>query len=546
MFKLFLRARVRTMDPRRPRGQSLLTFADRVVAVFDEPDPDLTLPGAVERFDLGGRCLMPAFSDTHAHPLYWGLALGQLRLEEARSAPDVAQMVAEAARKTPPGRPILGAGWSANDWPADAPAPSAKMLDDAAPDHPVLLDSRCRHIAWANRAALALASVTRDTPDPAGGEIVRDATGEPSGLLRETAVDLLKDALPKPNLMERREALARAAAEASRNGVVSIHALSIRPEEALDEFGLLLDESREGRWPLRLLYYLPGERLDDIAALRLGATDPAGRVAIGGVKFFADGSLGGRTAWMRDPYIGEPENRGIPRLEPQELEEAVHRATDAGLGLAVHAIGDAAISMVLDAYEKGRAREAETRPGRRPVTYRIEHLQTVQREDIARCARLGVWAPMQPAHLLGDWKAADRFLGPDRAAMTFALRSILDVGVRVTFGSDAPIETASIPLALRAAVDRRGPGGPAQSWHPEQRIALEEALRAYTTSPAELAGDAHQRGMLRPGMAADLVILDRDPATLAPEELSDLRVEATFREGECLFGEEFLASRRKR
>lgn len=542
MFTLYANGAILTMDPARPRAGSLLAFADRVVALFDEPSPDLTLPGGLRRVDLRGRCLLPAFTDSHIHLLNWGLSLDELDLSRARSLDDLLALVATAHAALPEGRAIRGAGWSADDWPGGPPASPRREFERVAPGRAVSLGSRCHHVAWASGRALELAGLLDPNAPPVeGGEVVRDARGEPTGVLKENALWRLYAALPEPTEEENERALDLALSRVHRCGVAAIHSV-----ETLAAYELYQRRAREGRLPLRVLFYLPGAEMDRALALKIGEGErgaaPLGRLKIGGAKFFSDGALGGRTAWMSAPYMGEPTNFGIATMTRDEANDIVARATEAGLGLAIHAIGDAAISMLLDAFELGRALEAKRSRHRPPTTYRVEHLQTIAPEDIARCARLGVWGMMQPVHLLGDWKLAERNLGPERAGRAHVLRSLLDGGVRLAFGSDAPIEVPDVPLSLHAAVNRRDlDEKPAGGWRPEQRIRVEEALRAHTLAGAEVAGDAARRGWLGPGVAADFAILDRDPTAIPSDELRHLNVEGTTLDGEFVFASEALA-----
>jgi predicted amidohydrolase YtcJ len=542
MFTLLTHASVLTMDERRPRAGSLLMAAGRIVALFDEQEPDLTLPRGVAKFDLGGACLMPSFTDSHIHFLDWGFSLDRLDASGAASPIELAervgtQLARRAAGGADPSAPLFGNGWLESDWHATGGPPrSTAPLDAVAPQTPVVLYSRCTHQAWLNAAALRRCGIRDDTPDPPRGRIVRDAAGHATGVLQEEAIrELVEPALP----------LRRALEAAHDAGITGVHCL-----EPVETFATYCAAARDGELPMRIRFYLPGALLlggssaggaDDFG---LATSDAGGRVSLAGFKFFADGALGGRTAWMDAPYLGDGENRGMATLTPAELSEIVRRAVPLRAELAIHAIGDAAVAMVLDAYEEARRLETERWPGRPLLRHRIEHLQTIRPEDIARAARLGIWAPMQPIHLMDDWAAADRLLG-ERAERCYRCASALAAGVQVAFGSDAPIAPPAVPLSLHAAVTRtdlrdRPEGG----WLAGEAVTIEQALRAHTHAGARLAGDGATRGWLGEGSVADLVVLDCDPTEIDPEDLRHLRVLATLIEGEVVAGNDWIASRR--
>jgi len=301
-----------------------------------------------------------------------------------------------------------------------------------------------------------------------------------------------------------------------------------------------MQEARaHGELGLRIAYYLPRSAMDSAiqAGIRSGLGDA--RLSFQGIKMFVDGSLGGRTAWMLAPLVGEPDNTGIPVTCGEELREAVRKANTNGLSCAIHAIGDRAIRDVVDAYEAAAAALAD-RPGDRArLRNRIEHCQTVDAADFARIGRLGISACMQPVHLFGDWRAADRFLGPERSMHTYALRSLARAGARLAFGSDAPVETVHIGSGLCAAVWRRDAEGlPKAGWNMEEAVTMDEALRAYCLAGPEITLDENDRGALSPGKRADLAVLGADPYSATPEQLIALRVTATMIDGEWVHGED--------
>jgi predicted amidohydrolase YtcJ len=388
---------------------------------------------------------------------------------------------------------VIGHGWDANPWTE----PPDRHALDLVHANPVYLDSLDVHAAWVNSAALAVARITRDTADPSGGRIVRDAAGEPTGLLLERAVRLVADVLPHPSWEILDEAVLDAQAEAHRLGVTGIH--DVEDERALQCFRRL---EASGDLRLRVLFHPPVTSLPDL--IRRGARSGAGTpwLGMGGVKLFLDGSLGSRTAWMLAPYEGS-RDRGMPVTGEREAAEAMRAAAVNGIAVTVHAIGDAAVRRALDLLDP---------LPRVALPHRIEHLQCIHPADLARASRAGVVASMQPAHLLTDIPLVDRHWG-GRGGGAYAFRSLLQRGTTVVFGSDVPVASIDPRHGVFAALERTGFDGASRSaWRPEEKIGFEEVVRGYTAAAALASGTARRLGTLGPGRAADLVAWAVDPA----------------------------------
>lgn len=528
-FTLLEHADVVTMHPARPHARSILLGGGRVLAVFDSPQPDLVLPDC-QRIDLQGRCLMPGFTDAHIHFVTWGSHLSKLDVGAARSADDVAQAIAArlaAQPLTPQSQAEIleVVNWMPNLWANPTLPTSPAWLDAVAPDRPVVLRSRCLHLAWLNSAAMQVAGLEATMADPPGGRLERNEHGQLTGLLLETATKIARDLLPDNSFECRRQSLTAARREGFKLGITGIHSL-----ETLDDFVVFQEAIRDDIPIPRVLFYFPYLALDDLCDLKVQSARSAGFLTIGGIKIFSDGSLGGRTAWMHAPYEGEPGNFGIPIHEVPALRALISRASAAGLACAVHAIGDAAITAVLDAFE------AAPRPTGAPLRHRIEHLQTVRRSDLARCAHLGVAASVQATHLMDDWAPALRLLGTERASMTYAFRQARDAGITLMLGSDAPVAYPSVAASLYAAVNRQDLADqPAGGWFAAERLTVAEALEAHTAIPAQFAGDGHQRGVITPGALADLVVLEANPLLVPSAQLKHLRVLATILEGRTVY-----------
>ena len=462
----------------------------RIRAVGRAAAIDRQAPRHLPRFECAGSLITPGFVDGHTHFAMWAMARRRVRLAGARTR---GEAVARVAAGAPMQGWIVGHGWDANGW-ADPPDRHAL---DAAHASPVYLDSLDVHAAWVNSAALAVARISRDTPDPPGGRIVRDAAGEPTGLLLERAVELVARVVPAPSSEILDDAMREAQAEAHRLGVTGIH--DVEDEAAWRAFRRL---ELSGELRLRVLFHPPVASLPDL--IRRGERSGGGTpwLGMGGVKLFLDGSLGSRTAWMLEPYEGS-RDRGMPVAGEQEAGAAMRAAAASGIAVTVHAIGDAAVRRALDLLED---------LPRVALPHRIEHLQCVHPADLARSARSGIVASMQPAHLLTDIPLVERHWG-GRGRGAYAFRSLLESGTTVVFGSDVPVASIDPRVGVYAAMERKGSGGaPAAGWRAEEKIGLEDVVRGYTTAAARASGTSRRLGTLRRGADADLVAWAVDPA----------------------------------
>jgi len=460
----------------------------RIVEVGSASLLEPKIPRGVPRFDLPRALVTPGFVDGHTHFAMWGLARERVHLAGVASLREALTRVSQAV---PVQGWVLGHGWEASRW--EAP-PDRWNLDQIQP-LPVCLDSLDVHGVWVNSAALAVCGIGRDTPDPAGGRILRDGNGEPTGLLLERAVELIRPHLPAPAPDQILAVLRGAQQEAHRLGVTGIH--NVEGMEVLDAFRRM---ESEGELALRVLFHPPVAALPQLLAAGIRSGRGSGWLRIGGIKIFLDGSLGSRTAWMLEPYEGS-RDRGLPITAEAEARSAVRAAAAGGLGCTVHAIGDAAVRFALDLLAD---------LPRTAVRHRIEHLQCVHPDDLARAARSGIVASMQPVHLLADVPLADARWGA-RSRGAYACRSLLDQGTQLVFGSDAPVAPLDPREGVFAALERKAtPGSP--SWYPMERIGFREAVSAYTAAAADAGGERGRRGTLAPGEDADLVAWDVDPA----------------------------------
>ena len=538
--QLLVNGQIYTMDAGRPRASALAIAGERILAVGDDAATlrDLLAPGGIV-LDLGGRCVLPGLADSHIHFAWYALSLRQLDLAEAASLDHVLALVAERARQTPPGKWILGLRWNQEQWPTRR-FPAAADLDHVAPDHPALLRARSGHTLVANSRALQLAGITAEMPDPPGGRIGRDASGQPDGMLFEdSAMRLVADLVPPSGVEETAGAMREAFLSAWRVGLTAIH--DVDETTAFAAYQWL---HARGELGLRVVKYLPADVLD--CALEIGLRGGLGDdwLRVGGIKVFADGALGPRTAAMLAPYEGDLQNVGILTTDEATLRTLARKATAGGLPLAVHAIGDRANRLVLDALaEARRLSPLPSLPSlpsfpSPPPRHRIEHVQLIHPDDVGRLATLGVVASMQPIHATQDSEMAGRYWG-ERCATAYAWRSLLEAGTVLAFGSDCPVEDLNPFLGIHAAVTRRrtdGSPGP-EGWIPAQRLTVAEAVRAYTLGAAYAAGLENRLGSLAAGKLADLVVLDRDVFTCDPPAIAQTQVVATMIGGRLVYGE---------
>ena len=512
-----------TQDDSQPYASALAIIRDRIVAVGGD-DAICALAGSNTTLEnLNGRAVIPGLTDAHIH---WEGTARALRIANLVGAPDkmtAVLRVAERAATVPAGTWVLGNGWFQEEWD-DRAFPAAADLDPYVAEHPVFLRARSGHAAWVNSLALRRCGITAGTPDPDGGQIVRDVHGNPTGLLLENAMQLVARQIPPPTIEQIATEMLDAQRLALSRGLTGFH--------DYDEPSCLaaLQVLRErGELALRAVKNINKAWLDAAldSGLRWGFGDEW--IRLGGLKIFADGALGPRTAAMIEPYAGEPDNTGIITTDKEEMVDLVSRASLAGLPAAIHAIGDRAVHDVLDVYETVRRVEADHGLAREARRHRIEHVQLIHPDDVGRLADLHIIASMQPIHATSDYQMADRYWGA-RCRWAYNARLQIDCGAVVAFGSDSPIESFDPLLGLHAAVTRRrADGSPgADGWYPEHRLTIQEALWGYTLGPAYAAGLERQLGRLAPGYLADLVVLDRDLTRLAGSDLLDVQVQATM------------------
>jgi predicted amidohydrolase YtcJ len=521
-------ARVWTGQPSAPWAEAIAVSGEKITAVGTSEEIR-RLSSAITPIDAGGQLVLPGFIDTHVHFVDGGFRLASVQLRDAKTREEFVARIQAFAATVPAGTWISGGDWDHSLWGGELPR--RDWIDALTPNHPVWVNRLDGHMSLANSAALKAAGVTRSTKDIAGGEIVRARDGEPTGLLKDNAMSLVDRVVPAPSNEMRDRALSAAMKYVAERGVTSVHNMG-----TWDDLATFARARKANALSTRLYAVVPlsdWQRVRDIVARKeYGGADGRGDewLRVGGLKGFVDGSLGSHTAAFNEPFNDAPTDRGLLVNTEEDLYKWISGADKAGVQVMVHAIGDRANRVLLDIYER-----VENENGARDRRFRIEHAQHLTSSDIPRFAKLGVIASMQPYHAIDDGRWAEKYIG-DRIKTTYAFRSLLDAGARVSFGSDWFVAPPTPLEGIYAAVTRRtlddhNPGG----WVPEQKITVEEAVRAYTQTAAFASFDENVKGSLTMGKLADVVVLDRNIFEIPPEEIRNVRVKMTFVGGRNVF-----------
>ncbi|HVH71787.1 MAG TPA: amidohydrolase [Candidatus Dormibacteraeota bacterium] len=518
-----------TVEAQQPSAEAVAIDRGHIVAVGSDAEIAKWIGPTTKRLDAQGKSVLPGFIDAHVHFSSGGGEISSVHLRDASTPLEFAGRVGEQVKKLPKGEWMLGGTWDHELW-GGTPLPSHHWVDALTPDNPILVSRYDGHMALANVLALRLAGITRDTKDPPGGTIVRDKDGNPTGLLKDAAMDLVYRVIPAPSEEQLLRMIHAGMDEARRFGVTSIHDIS--STEDVRAYQIL---AARGELTLRIYSITPLPQWQGLRTAGLRAAFGNDWIHLGALKGFADGSLGSTTALFEKPYNDAPETSGLPNemiLPEGNMLKMALGADQAGLQLAVHAIGDKANRIMLDIYTAVTKQNGE-RSDRR---WRIEHAQHLRPEDFDRFAQLGVIASVQPYHAIDDGRWAEKRIGHDRARTTYAFRTFLDHGVRLAFGSDWTVAPLNPMLGLYAAVTRatldgKNPGG----WFPEQKLTLEEAIQAYTMGSAFAEFREKEKGSLTPGKMADVVVLDTDLFAIAPEKIKDVAVRYTIVGGKVVY-----------
>ena len=525
------------------RAQAMAVRDGRIVEVGSDEAINQLKGKHTEVIDLGGHFVIPGFNDAHAHLGSGALdKFMNLDLIGVKSLEEMKQRIAKRTQQTPQGEWVIGRGWDHTLW-ADARLPTREDIDAVTQGHPAVFSRVDGHIAVANSGALQVAGYSRTAADPEGGKIDRDATGEPTGIVRESARELLLAKIPPPGPSVRRHAIVQGLQEAAVAGVTSIQDSigNDRDPSEWQNFLVYEELENEGKLTARIAHWLPfREPLNILETHRSHHPDTDTQLRTSGLKAWLDGSLGSRTAALLRPYSDDPSNFGVPTYRPADLNELARQRAAAGFQLIFHAIGDGAVETALDAFADAdryiKERSGAPIQGQREEDqrWRIEHAQVVAPEQFARFRELKVIASMQPNHLLTDMHWAEARLGRQRAEHSYPWAEFVRNAVWLAFGTDYPVEPITPFRGLYAAVTRKNEAGTGE-YYPEQKLNIDQAIAAYTTGSAYAEFAEHEKGELSPGMLADFVVLDRDVTKVVPSEILGTRVLGTFVGGKAVF-----------
>jgi hypothetical protein len=510
--KILLNGNILTFDQSLPSAQAIALYGDRIVAVGNNHEISMLASRETTKIDLKESTVLPGFIDCHVHLIEYGLSLSNLDLRNVRSIEELKKLVSAKAREASSW--VLGLGWDQEKF-SEKRYPNRHDLDEASPDKPVMLRRVCGHICVVNSKALQIAQVDSRTPDSEGGVIDRDTVGEPTGILRENAVELIERRIPIPTLEEYENATLAACQKAAEAGLTSVHC--ILGSEV--ELKALLSLRKKGRLPIRFYVLIPASHLKTARQLGLSTGFGDEWVRLGGVKVFTDGSLGARTAALDAPYNDDPMNCGVTIYSQEQLNEIVAEAQCSDFQVAVHAIGDRAIGMSLEAV--GKAMRGT--PGKH-LRHRIEHASVLNPELIRRLKECRLTVTVQPHFVISDFWINQR-LGPGRARFTYPFKSLLQAGLTVVGASDCPVEPLAPLLGIAAAVNRQGP----------EALVAEDAIALYTRNAAYASFEENLKGTVAPGKYADLVVLEEDPSRVRPSEISEIAVLMTMVGGRIVY-----------
>ncbi len=531
---LYLNGNIYTMDVTQPRAQAMAidSASGRILAVGTNSEVRRFGGLHTELVDLRGKTVLPGFIDAHIHLLDTAYRAYHIDAADCTGEDEVVALVRERIALTPPGRWILGGHWDRNLW-SDSHFPTKASLDAVAPEHPVVLWSKDGHLLWVNSLALQRADITSETPQPAAGAILCDGSGEPTGILQEeAATSLVYRAVEKPDPELHRQLIQRALLELQSYGITTIH--DIEGETSLQLFQELRDKGTLG---VRVHMILPRQMLPQLRTQGIHH-DENDLLRVGGIKIFADGTLGSQTAAMLESFEGSTGNYGILTTSEQEMLDIVRDATSMGLTIAIHAIGDRAARVALDAIEHTQmlmARQETPSKFSSKLRYRLEHVQLIAPEDLERMRRLGVVASVQPFHAVADRDIAERYWGK-RHRRAYAYRTMRDMGIPLAMGSDAPVEIFDPLRILSAATLRRDPTLQRPPWLPDQALPIADALWGYTAGAAYAGAEEQHKGSLTVGKLGDAVVLREDVLSVPQERMYENGVQATILGGKIVYG----------
>jgi hypothetical protein len=517
--------RVFTVDKTMPWAEAVAVRDGKIIAVGADSEVKKLIGGSTQAIDLQGKLVLPGFNDAHLHFANGGLYLLGIDLHPARDEKEFVSIIKEYIKKLPKGEWLTGGNWDHENWPSKK-HPKKELIDAISADNPVLVSRLDGHMALANSLALKLAGINRDTPNPQGGEIVKDRkTGEPSGILRDNACDLVTAVIPPISRARREEAIRTAMRHAQELGVTSV-----QDNSSCEDLEIYQELLAKGELGVRVNAWRSSDCIADFSRLGIHAAFGGPFLRLGTIKIFTDGSMGAGTALFFEPYADDPSTCGLPIYKEDELNALVLAADKAGLQIATHAIGDKANAWILNALAKARLEN-----GARDSRHRVEHAQVVRPEDVVRFRELGVIASIQPSHCIDDMRWAEKRIAA-RVSDAYRFASFLKAGVHLAFGTDWDVEPLDPRLGIYAAVSRELPGGgPVGGWHPDEKLSLAEAIENYTLGSAYAEFQETVKGSITPGKFADLVIMEKDLFKISKKEILRTPVAMTILAGKIVF-----------
>lgn len=523
---VFLNGNIYTLDERMPVAEGIAVKGERIMAIGSNENVKLTIGKDTIVFDLKGKTIVPGFIDAHVHFFSYGSSLKELNFVGTKSISEILEIVKNNLKNYKPGEWITGHGWDHEDWEKKE-FPTYKEISEITPENPVYFTRVDGHAGWANKKAMEIAGITKETMDPPGGKIIRDKNGEPTGVFIDSAQNLIERQIPDKSHEWKKDAIIKAQEECIKLGLTEVHEAGTS-EEIINIYRELI---KEGKLKIRIYAMLSGEEHFEKYRNKPPIIRERGRLTIRAVKLFMDGALGSRGAALFEPYSDDPENSGLLLMDEERLFQITKSALKSGYQVCVHAIGDKANFLTLNAFER-----AIKETGAKDHRLRIEHAQVVRIEDMHRFSELGVIPSMQPTHATSDMYWAEKRLGLERAKGAYAWKSIMRKGSKIAGGSDFPVENPNPLWGFFAAITRYDhKGWPEGGWHPDERMTREEALKCFTVNAAYSAFEENLKGSLKPGMLADFVVLSKDIMTIQEMEILKTEVLMTVIGGEVVY-----------
>jgi len=521
------------MNRRKPKAQAIAICEEKILKIGSNREVEPYITKETETFDLDGKTVVPGFIDCHTHFLSYALSLNQVNLDLITSFDQILSQIKTFSKKLRPREWVLGRGWDKNIVRKGGDF-TKKVLDKICPENPVALRSKEHHLLWVNALALKLAGIDKNKEDPPGGMIDRDAeSGEPTGILKEDACELIWEKVPSPSPEKSKRLLAEAQKVANSFGLTGIH--NFEEQNAVFFFQQFL---KDEELSLRVCFWISREDLDSAISLGLRSGFGSENIRFGGLKLYSDGALGSQTALMFEPYENSRDNFGIEVTSQDKLTQWVRKANQAGISVSIHSIGDKGVHQALNSIE--HSREEISNPGRNAVQkknlrHRIEHAQLVSPQDLERFSKLDVIASVQPYHAPSDRDIVDKYWGK-REGFRYPYKSLLNQKTRLVFGSDVPIETLDALKIIHAAVTRKKEGERRRAWCPQECLSVPEAVFAYTQGASYASYEEKIKGSIEAGKLADMVVLSKDIFEKNPEEIQDTKIESTILGGKIVWG----------